>query len=61
LIKHENVVSFLREFILIIGFISFVFGIYLIHLPAALIAGGVLLLIAGYPKKYFSKIKKTGK
>jgi len=36
--------DFLREFLLIIGFASFITGIALIYVPAAFVFGGVLLL-----------------
>lgn len=38
------------EVILIAGFLIMAVGIGLIHIPAALIASGILLMYAGWPK-----------
>ena len=39
---------FLPDFFLVIGFSAFCFGCYLIAPHAAFIAGGILLMVAGY-------------
>jgi len=49
-VRRIVTVGLIKEFLLIVGFFSLVYGVWQIYIPAAWIIGGLLLLYVGIPR-----------
>ena len=48
--KKSNFISTVLEILLLLGFLSLEYGLFIVYEPSAFIIGGILLMCVGYPK-----------
>ena len=49
--KKSTFVSTMREILMLLGYLSLEYGLFIVYEPSAFIIGGILLMYVGYPKQ----------